>query len=99
MKTWEAHKSQERGIYEVHEKGGNGRICSVTNRSDDEKKANLIAAAPELLAELAKAHLIINRLVEEIHKADTKNNKIVETIDWPTIGELDRKNVIAKATV
>jgi hypothetical protein len=41
----------------------------------DEAKANaaLIAASPILYNELVKAHNIINRLVEEIHKADTKS--------------------------
>lgn len=75
-------------------------ICTAEGRTVKELKANakLIAAAPELLDELIKAHLIINRLVEEIHKADTKSNKIVEHISWPTIGELNRKNAIAKAT-
>ncbi len=60
--------------------------------------AYLIATAPDLLAELGEAHLIINRLVEQIHINHTKDNNIVEKIKWPTIREVERKEVIAKAT-
>ncbi len=62
-----------------------------------EANARLIAAAPELLAELIKAHNTINRLVEQIHLNDTKQNKIVEKIKWPEIREVERKQAIKAA--
>ncbi len=69
----------------------------LCKEGEAEANARLIAAAPELLAELVKAHNVINRLVEEIHKNHTKTNNIVELIKWPTIGEVERKNVIGLA--
>lgn len=52
MKTWESHKNEERGVYEVYGQPGDGRICSIMNGSNEKKHAKLIAAAPELLGAL-----------------------------------------------
>ena len=82
MEKWEKHYNEQKGIYEIYPtKACNPRVCAVMNQTEEESIANLIAAAPDLLAACKIGLSYVNAVITGVPRPIVDREDDKQTIE------------------